>query len=148
MQFPVPQFTDVEDKIIGPLSVKQFGILFGAGVVVFLPYSVTKSVVVLIVFGALVGLPAIFLAFGSINGRPMYKSIGYFLEYTFSPKVLVFHKEPLSSSVITKARNEKVEIVKQKEVSKPSDPRARLKEVQMLLAKKGNEEKELLKNIK
>ena len=27
MQFPVPQFTDVEDKIIGPLTLKQFGII-------------------------------------------------------------------------------------------------------------------------
>ena len=35
MQFPVPQFTDVEDRIIGPLTIKQFGIVFGAGVVIF-----------------------------------------------------------------------------------------------------------------
>ena len=40
MQFPVPQFTDVEDKIIGPLTVKQFGILFGVGVVALLATTI------------------------------------------------------------------------------------------------------------
>ena len=28
MQFPVPQFTDVEDRIIGPLTINSFGIVF------------------------------------------------------------------------------------------------------------------------
>jgi hypothetical protein len=35
MQFPVPQFTDVEDKIIGPLTVKQFFILLVSAAIIF-----------------------------------------------------------------------------------------------------------------
>jgi hypothetical protein len=31
MRFQVPQFTDVEDKIVGPLTLKQFVYLAGAG---------------------------------------------------------------------------------------------------------------------
>lgn len=145
MQYPVPQFTDVEDKIIGPLTVKQFGILFGAGVLVFLPYSATKSMAVLIIFGLLFGLPALFLAFGVINGRPTYKAISYYLQYLFSVKTLVFHKEILPAGSVQKQKNEKLQLSKQIEVVKLSDPKTRLREVQILLAQKAKEEQDMLK---
>jgi len=93
MQYPVPQFTDVEDKIIGPLSFKQFGIIFGGGAVVFVIYSLTKSVVGLIIGIILFGLPALFLAFGKINGRPIYRSFGTFLQFFTHPRQMLFHKE-------------------------------------------------------
>ncbi len=45
MQFPVPQFTEVEDKIIGPLTLKQFGIIFGVGVIIFLAMEMMSSII-------------------------------------------------------------------------------------------------------
>ncbi len=68
MQFPVPQFTDVEDKIIGPLTIKQFGFVFAAGIVVVLVFTSTKSVLAAIVAFLLVGVPALGIAFAKING--------------------------------------------------------------------------------
>ena len=44
MQFPVPQFTDVEDRIIGALSFKQFGIVFVAALIIFAVYTISKSI--------------------------------------------------------------------------------------------------------
>jgi len=38
MRFPVPQFIEIEDKILGPLSWRQFGELAGAGVISFICY--------------------------------------------------------------------------------------------------------------
>ena len=97
MQYPVPQFTEVEDKIIGPLSLKQFGIIFGAGIIVFLGYSGSgKSAGVGIVFLILFGLPAVGLAFAEVNGRKLYNSFGYIFNFIISEKKLIFHK---SSSV-------------------------------------------------
>jgi hypothetical protein len=144
MQYPVPQFTDVEDKIIGPLSVKQFGIIFGAGILVFLPYSATKSLAVLIIAGIFFGLPALFLAFGSINGRPTYRAITYYIQYLFSVKSLVFHKEILPEGSVKRPKNEPVQTAKTTEVVKVKDSKTRLKEVQALLAQKSQEEKEIL----
>lgn len=95
MQFPVPQFTDVEDKLIGPLTLKQFGIIFGAGIFIFLAYSASKSLPVLIIFVILFGLPALGLAFAPFNGRPIYNCFGPFFRFFTSPKLLVFHKEAL-----------------------------------------------------
>jgi len=38
MRFPVPQFIEIEDKIIGPLSWRQFGELAFAGAISFISY--------------------------------------------------------------------------------------------------------------
>ncbi len=40
-----------------------------------------------------IGLPALFVAFGRINGRPMYKTMGSFIGHLINPKFYVFHKE-------------------------------------------------------
>ncbi len=93
MQYSVPQFTDVEDKIIGPLSFKQFGIIFGGGALIFVFYSLTKSTIVLILSAIIFGLPTLFLAFGKINGRPIYKSFSTFIQFFTRPRMMLFHKE-------------------------------------------------------
>lgn len=133
MQFPVPQFTDVEDKIIGPLTLKQFGIIFAAGVVIFLGYSATKSILVLIFLFMLFGVPALGLAFANINGRPVYNTIGYFIKFITSSKQLVFHKEASGPNALSQTNGpgmNKTEIVEQAEVL---DPQANLKKVQQML---------------
>lgn len=143
MQFPVPQFTEVEDKIIGPLTVKQFGIIFGAGVLIFLAYTVSKSVIVLIFFALLIGLPALGLAFGKLNGRPMYNMMGHFVSFLTSPRVLVFHKQGVLASDKKKNQEEnKPQTVVAEQVA---DPRQRLKDVNRLLTQKSQEEKDLFK---
>lgn len=47
-QFVVPQFIDVEDKIIGPLTVRQFAIMTGGGVLGFVFYKIFDFVLFLI----------------------------------------------------------------------------------------------------
>ncbi len=143
MQFPVPQFTDVEDRIIGPLTLKQFGIIFGAGVLVMLPYSLTKSIPVLIIFGLVFGLPALGLAFAKLNGRPLYNMIGYFVDFLMSPKVLVFFKEGGgSAAAAAKAPEAPVEISQTVAVR---DPNARLREINKILQEQAEKERNLVK---
>ena len=143
MQYPVPQFTDVEDKIIASLTLKQFGIVFGTGVIIFLAYSVSKSILVLIFFGFLFGIPGLGLAFAKINGRPLYNTIGLFIKFLSSPKVLIFHKEASSLNNASKLKDaglkEKAKDLP-KEVSSPQD---NLKKVQELLRNTSTEEKQI-----
>ena len=40
MQFQVPQFIEIEDKIFGPLTFKQFIYLAGGGGLCFLLYTI------------------------------------------------------------------------------------------------------------
>ena len=74
-QIQVPQFIDVEDKIFGPLTLKQFLYFIGAGVVAFFLYHLLVRVIGLpvgffMIFGAvLLGL-AVALAFVRVNDRP------------------------------------------------------------------------------
>lgn len=150
MQFPVPQFTDVEDKIIGPLTVKQFGILFAAGMVIVLMYSSTKSLLVGIFFFMLVGVPALAMAFGKINGRPVYATFGFLIKFATGPKVLIFHKEASNISHVAQLKDAELKsnqtpVVVQSQASQ--NPKERLIEVQKLLQQKAKEEQELLKKI-
>jgi hypothetical protein len=144
MQFPVPQFTDVEDKIIGGLSFKQFGIVFLAAVITFAVYTVSKSVPATVIAGILLGLPAIALAFGKLNGRPLYMSAGNFVRFLFGAKIYVFRKQAQSAS------DEKIPVKVVEQVA-PKDKKAtavKIKELNYLLQQQSSEEVNLLQRIK
>lgn len=73
-QFVVPQFIDVEDKIFGPITTRQFLILLVAGIIIFLAYrfgDLATFGVVLVVVG---GIAEAF-AFVKVNGQKFH----YFL---------------------------------------------------------------------
>ena len=80
MQFRVPQFIDVEDKVFGPLTLKQFGYVVGAGGLSFLIWTFVpiKFLAVLII----IPVASLFLAlaFVKFNNR----SFGDILESAFS----------------------------------------------------------------
>lgn len=68
LQFTVPQFIDVEDKIFGPISVRQFVvILIGIGLLAML-YFVLTFVLFLLAAPVTLGVVAMF-AFLRINGQ-------------------------------------------------------------------------------
>ncbi len=80
MQFRVPQFIDVEDKVFGPFTLKQFGYMAGAGgfsflIWTFIPFK-TLAVVLIVPVASLF----LALAFVKFNNRPF----GELLESAFS----------------------------------------------------------------
>ena len=144
MQFPVPQFTDVEDKIIAGLTFKQFAIVFGAAVFTFVIYTISKNLPATIATGVILGIPALALVFGKLNGRPLYASAGNFLRYLFGPKVYVYHKEGKESS-------DEYKPVMVEEKFAPKDPKEttiKIKELNYLLQQEQSEEAELIGRIK
>lgn len=143
MQFPVPQFTEVEDKIIGPLTLKQFGIIFGVGIIIFLGYSSTKSVLVLVFLSLLFGIPGLGLAFAKINGRPLYNTLGNFVKFLSSPKVLIFHKEVHSLGSGGKLKDAQISAVPAEAAVSAEDTQAHLKQVQSLLADTASKERDV-----
>ncbi|MBP6904759.1 MAG: PrgI family protein, partial [Candidatus Pacebacteria bacterium] len=57
MQFKVPQFIDIEDKVFGPFTFRQFAYLAGGAGFVYLSVKILPGIVALIVapmFAALV----------------------------------------------------------------------------------------------
>ncbi len=78
MQFQVPQFIDVEDKIFGPFTFKQFVYLIGGGGLAFvlfrfLPYPLNFP------FALLAGALGAAFAFIEIHKKPLI----YFVEAAF-----------------------------------------------------------------
>jgi hypothetical protein len=146
MQFPVPQFTEVEDKIIGPLTLRQFGVIFGAGAVIFLAFSATKSIAVLVAFCVLVGLPALYVALAPFNGRPVYISLGNIAQFMTSAKIYVYHKEVNYLPHSTALKDAKVVNENAQAQTVVVDPKARLREINKTLILQEQAEKELLKN--
>jgi len=70
-QFTVPQFIDVESKIIGPITTRQFLIIIGAGVIVAISYRLFDFTLFLTVTVGVVLIASIF-SFLKINGRPFH----------------------------------------------------------------------------
>lgn len=62
MHFQVPQYLDVEDKIIGPLTLKQFIYLLLGGGLLFLLYSILKFPI-FIIFALPIAFFVLLLAF-------------------------------------------------------------------------------------
>lgn len=79
MRFEVPQFIEIEDKIFGPLTWRQFLYLSGGvglGVVIFLVFPF----VIFVIIGLPLALLGAALSFYSVNNRPF----SYFLEAIFN----------------------------------------------------------------
>lgn len=73
-QFTIPQFIDVEDKIFGPITTRQFVILLAAGLFLFISYKLADIALFLTLF-VIVGGLAVVVAFVKINGQTFH----YFL---------------------------------------------------------------------
>ena len=97
MQFQVPQFIETEDKIIGPLTLKQFGFLaVGFGISLFLFYFLSLLLwVFLIVF---INTITISFAFIKINGIPLPQIAVAAIGYFWKPKFYLWKKNPLSGA--------------------------------------------------
>ena len=94
MQFRVPQFLDVEDKIFGPFTFKQFGYLLGAIAFAYifwklLPVYVSMPLIIL-VSGTFLAL-----AFVKINERPFGDILQAGFKYFLSSKIYVWQKRKI-----------------------------------------------------
>ena len=67
-QFVVPQFIDVEDKILGPITTRQFAILMITALVMFIIYKLVYIWYAIAVDVILLG-SALVVAFVRINGQ-------------------------------------------------------------------------------
>jgi len=91
MQHQVPQFIDIEDKIFGPLTAKQFFYVLGGGAAIFIMY-VSFQLWLVIILGAPIVVFCGALAFLKINGRPFIKVLGAALGYATSGKLYLWKK--------------------------------------------------------
>lgn len=141
MQYAVPQFTDVEDKLIGPLTLKQFFAVLATGGVILFFWSILGLSVFFFLFSLPVALVGLALTFGKYNGRPMFLYVGAFFNFFSKPQVRIFKRE--EPMVVMKMKPKQEEAKPTAEVE-PAE--SRLKKLAYILDQKTEEEKQLLEN--
>lgn len=92
MIFNVPQFIDVEDKIVGPLGWRQLFWIFGLGAVLLVLWNILERQVFYIVAIPMAG---VFMAFAFVRpyGQPLSKFVMYVFGFFFRPKVYMWRRE-------------------------------------------------------
>ncbi|MDO8676280.1 MAG: PrgI family protein [Candidatus Azambacteria bacterium] len=100
MQYQVPQFVDIEDRIIGPLTLKQFLYLAFGGAILFVTWFVFKFFIWIIIAIPVVAVASAF-AFIKINDRPFVYFFLSFINYYLKPKLYIFSTVPIAPQPIT-----------------------------------------------
>ncbi len=112
MQFRVPQFIDIEDKVFGPFTLKQFGYMAGAGGLSFLIWTFIpiKFLAVLVI----IPVASLFLAlaFVKFNNRPFGELLENAFTYYTNPKLYTWtqpkteNKSDPINQVVTETQKE------------------------------------------
>jgi hypothetical protein len=94
-QFIVPQFIDVEDKILGPISVRQFVMFLAAAGLIVGSYQILyklanqPSAFIFSAIGILIALIA--FAFIKVNGRPFHIFVLSLLQSVKNPRIRLWN---------------------------------------------------------
>ncbi len=117
-QFTVPQFIDVEAKIIGPITVRQFIIMLAGVIVGAISYKLfdfALFITVIIFSLIIIGL----FGFIKINGRPFHFFILNIIQTIKRHRLRVWRNDLLSVHI----NYEKDETAKEKEFFQPPPKR-------------------------
>lgn len=92
MRFQVPQFIEVEDKIFGPLTIKQFIYLLGGAGLSFIIYTFVGNLYLSAIFIIPVVAFALALAFYKVNGKPFINVVEAAFTYYIGSKLYIWKK--------------------------------------------------------
>jgi hypothetical protein len=93
MRFQVPQFIEVEDKIFGPLTLKQFIYMVGGGGLSFMIYVFLDSLILAFIPMAIIMSVSATLAFFKINNKPFIEVVEAAFHYYIGSKLYIWKKE-------------------------------------------------------
>lgn len=92
MQFQIPQFIEIEDKIAGPFSLRQLLYVVGGGVVAFLAFTtlpfLAAAIVALISIGGTLALALV-----KVNGQPLTRVAFAAAGFFWKPRLYLWKRE-------------------------------------------------------
>lgn len=134
-QYKIPQNVETEDKILGPLSIKQFIYVIVALLWAFLMWSIFKSYIIIAV---VLALPVtgffLLLGFGQREGVPFEDYVVAFIRFLIVPRKRIWIKDD-SKEVIVKDTKKPEDLLKPKEKSYSS---GQLKQLASIIDTRGN----------
>lgn len=107
-QYQVPQFIAIEDRIIGPLTLKQFLYLLGAAGVIVLGWTLLHPILFFASAVPVSGL-LVAMAFVKINERPLPAILFAAITYYFRPRLYLWRTadgRPPTSAPMPKTQEE------------------------------------------
>lgn len=130
-QVVVPQFLDVEDKIIGPVSVRQFIEMIIGGGLIFIFYKIFDFSLFLIT-GILTGGVTLVVAFAKINGQRFHDFLLNLFVTLRRPVLKVWRREDI---VGEKTRNREIQKKTEADFSAlpPSPIRSSISELSLIV---------------
>lgn len=103
MRFQVPQFIEVEDKIFGPLTLKQFIYLAGGGGLSFLVYVLLKNFIFALIPIILILTTSAAFAFYKVYNRSFVNIAESAFKYYTGAKLYIWKKQEKIRPTNTKA---------------------------------------------
>ncbi len=126
-KFVVPQFIESEDKILGPITVRQFLLCLGGTLVVFIEYKMLE-----LLYFILTGLPTILVvvifAFVKINGAPFHIFFANATQTSVRAKLRVWNKE-LNNAELKALMKKPPEMIAEAARVKPRPESTRLRDL-------------------
>lgn len=130
-RFLVPQFISNEDKILGPITVRQFLILVVAAFLSFITWKLADLALASILIILWVGLGIVF-AFAKINGQHFHIFLLNFVRNQFRPALRIWRKD-YAKEDLQAYMKAAPPLVVQKEVTHKEMPRGRLSELSLMV---------------
>ncbi len=130
-QFVVPQFIDAEDKILGPITARQFIILLVAFLIGAILWKLLTFVWFLVVFVPLMAASAV-VAFVKINGQPFHYFFLNLIQTVKRPQLRVWDKT-LTNTELNRHLQEKLPPVAIPFTRKGSASTSRLQELSLVV---------------
>src|SRR6266568_1683305 len=141
MLINVPQYIDVEDKVAGPLTMKQLGWLIALGIILLILWNMVPfpgSIVI----GFPIAIIFIALAFFKPYGQPMGSFVMYGFMYFFKPKVYVWKRAQQNIINIPQKAQTTQQVVQEKHLTQDS-----LRDLAQLLDSEGTSYNENIEDI-
>lgn len=137
-QFHVPQFIMIEDRVIGPFTIKQALYLGGGAVLIFAAWTFLESFIFFPI-AALVGSFMGSLAFLKINGQPFPSVLRNAVFYTLRPRLYTWQKRTAAEKLKPATPKAEAEEIKIKTI--PRLEESRLSDLAWSLDVKGSAQK-------
>lgn len=95
MQFKVPQNIDMEDKIIGPLTLTQFFYLLFGGLILYILFTnlITTSAFLFWLLALPIGLLTFAMAFVKVQDRPFPTFIAAGIKFMVQPRARIWQRD-------------------------------------------------------
>ena len=119
-QYQIPQFIDIEDKILGPLTIRQFFYFLAAAAIGFILWNFLTFqhfIIAMVIIGGI----SVMFAFVKINGKSFNAFVHNLVSFIFSSQKYVWEKEgptaaPKEARQEKKQKNDAAKKMSEKEI--------------------------------